>query len=113
MRRMVKSTGLWMVLLGAAWSCLPANGGGGGNSWNAGGGGGGNGGHGGHGGDQLSLKGRLPIGGDSGRPVVLMSHCGFDTDWWSPLDWRDVADGPKFQPSVSPPRRNAPPWCRA
>ncbi len=25
--------------------------------------------------------------GDSGRPVVVMSHCGFDTDWWHPDDW--------------------------
>jgi len=25
--------------------------------------------------------------GDSGRPVVLISHCGFDTDWWHPDDW--------------------------
>lgn len=28
--------------------------------------------------------------GASGRPVVLMSHCGFDTDWWHPNDWRAV-----------------------
>jgi len=28
--------------------------------------------------------------GSSGRPVVLLSHCGFDTDWWSPEDWRQV-----------------------
>jgi cytolysin (calcineurin-like family phosphatase) len=28
--------------------------------------------------------------GDSGRPVVLMSHCGFDTDWWTPADWKDL-----------------------
>ncbi len=28
--------------------------------------------------------------GDSGRPVVLMSHCGFDTDWWHTNDWRAV-----------------------
>lgn len=26
--------------------------------------------------------------GDSGRPVVLLSHCGFDTDWWIPEDWK-------------------------
>jgi cytolysin (calcineurin-like family phosphatase) len=26
----------------------------------------------------------------SGRPVVLMSHCGFDTDWWHTNDWRAV-----------------------
>ena len=25
--------------------------------------------------------------GNSGRPVVLMAHCGFDTDWWNPEDW--------------------------
>ncbi|MEY4403545.1 MAG: hypothetical protein RIR91_1580 [Verrucomicrobiota bacterium] len=34
--------------------------------------------------------------GSSGRPVVLMSHCGFDTDWWSKDDWKrayDVAKG--------------------
>jgi cytolysin (calcineurin-like family phosphatase) len=27
--------------------------------------------------------------GDSGRPVVLMAHCGFDTDWWTKEDWRE------------------------
>jgi len=30
--------------------------------------------------------------GTSGRPVVLMSHCGFDTDWWCPDDWKDLYD---------------------
>jgi tartrate-resistant acid phosphatase type 5 len=25
--------------------------------------------------------------GDSGRPVVIMAHCGFDTDWWVAEDW--------------------------
>lgn len=25
--------------------------------------------------------------GSSGRPVVLMAHCGFDTDWWCADDW--------------------------
>ena len=30
--------------------------------------------------------------GDSGRPVILMSHCGFDTDWWTPDDWRALYD---------------------
>ena len=30
--------------------------------------------------------------GPSGRPVVLMSHCGFDTDWWTPADWKDLYD---------------------
>jgi cytolysin (calcineurin-like family phosphatase) len=30
--------------------------------------------------------------GDSGRPVVLMSHCGFDTDWWFPDDWKNAYD---------------------
>jgi cytolysin (calcineurin-like family phosphatase) len=28
--------------------------------------------------------------GDSGRPVVLMSHAGFDSDWWHPDDWKAV-----------------------
>ena len=28
--------------------------------------------------------------GDSGRPVVLMSHCGFDTDWWVKSDWEET-----------------------
>ena len=28
--------------------------------------------------------------GRSGRPVVLISHCGFDTDWWVPQDWQAV-----------------------
>jgi cytolysin (calcineurin-like family phosphatase) len=26
--------------------------------------------------------------GDSGRPVVLSSHCGFDTDRWHTNDWQ-------------------------
>jgi hypothetical protein len=30
--------------------------------------------------------------GESGRPVVLISHCGFDTDWWTPDDWRAAYD---------------------
>jgi cytolysin (calcineurin-like family phosphatase) len=25
--------------------------------------------------------------GTSGRPVVLLAHCGFDTDWWVAEDW--------------------------
>lgn len=25
--------------------------------------------------------------GTTGRPVVLVSHCGVDTDWWHPEDW--------------------------
>lgn len=25
--------------------------------------------------------------GDSGRPVVIVAHSGFDTDWWHPEDW--------------------------
>lgn len=33
--------------------------------------------------------------GPSGRPVVLMSHCGFDTDWWVPADWQDLYDAVK------------------
>jgi hypothetical protein len=27
--------------------------------------------------------------GNSGRPVVILSHCGFDTDWWHPEDWAE------------------------
>ncbi|MFW6161697.1 MAG: metallophosphoesterase [Planctomycetota bacterium] len=30
--------------------------------------------------------------GQSGRPVVLMSHCGVDTDWWLPADWKAFYD---------------------
>ena len=30
--------------------------------------------------------------GASGHPVVLMSHCGFDTDWWTPVDWKELYD---------------------
>jgi cytolysin (calcineurin-like family phosphatase) len=30
--------------------------------------------------------------GTSGRPVVLLSHCGFDTDWWVKDDWKDLYD---------------------
>ncbi len=26
--------------------------------------------------------------GDSGRPVLIMAHCGFDTDWWHKDDWK-------------------------
>jgi cytolysin (calcineurin-like family phosphatase) len=26
--------------------------------------------------------------GPSGRPVILLSHCGFDTDWWHTNDWK-------------------------
>lgn len=33
--------------------------------------------------------------GKSGRPVVLMSHCGFDTDWWTKEDWKAVYDAAK------------------
>jgi cytolysin (calcineurin-like family phosphatase)/predicted GH43/DUF377 family glycosyl hydrolase len=33
--------------------------------------------------------------GASGRPVVLMSHCGFDTDWWPPEDWKAVYEAMK------------------
>ena len=33
--------------------------------------------------------------GHSGRPVVLMSHCGFDTDWWVPEDWKNAYDAAK------------------
>ncbi len=28
--------------------------------------------------------------GRSGRPVVLMAHCGFDTDWWIAEDWKNA-----------------------
>ena len=33
--------------------------------------------------------------GRSGRPVVLMSHCGFDTDWWLPADWKELYEAAK------------------
>jgi cytolysin (calcineurin-like family phosphatase) len=33
--------------------------------------------------------------GRSGRPVVLMSHCGFDTDWWVKQDWKETYDAAK------------------
>lgn len=33
--------------------------------------------------------------GTNGRPVVLMAHCGFDTDWWTRDDWRDLYDAMK------------------
>ena len=33
--------------------------------------------------------------GDSGRPVVLISHCGFDTDWWLPEDWKEAYEAAK------------------
>jgi len=33
--------------------------------------------------------------GTSGRPVVLMSHAGFDTDWWVADDWKDAYDAAK------------------
>jgi cytolysin (calcineurin-like family phosphatase) len=33
--------------------------------------------------------------GTSGRPVVLLSHCGFDSDWWSKDDWKDVYEAVK------------------
>ena len=38
------------------------------------------------------LAGRV---GTSGRPVVLMAHCGFDTDWWVAADWKDCYDAAK------------------
>lgn len=25
--------------------------------------------------------------GESGKPVIIMAHCGFDTDWWNIEDW--------------------------
>ena len=33
--------------------------------------------------------------GSSGRPVVLMSHCGFDTNWWVKEDWKDAYEAAK------------------
>jgi cytolysin (calcineurin-like family phosphatase) len=27
--------------------------------------------------------------GRSGRPVIVMSHCGYDTDWWHADDWAE------------------------
>ena len=27
--------------------------------------------------------------GDSGQPVIIMAHCGFDTDWWVLEDWAE------------------------
>ena len=33
--------------------------------------------------------------GQTGRPAVLMSHCGFDTDWWHPEDWQAVYEALK------------------
>lgn len=33
--------------------------------------------------------------GDSNRPVIIMSHCGVDTDWWHPEDWAEFYKGVK------------------
>lgn len=33
--------------------------------------------------------------GSRGRRVVLTSHCGFDTDWWTPADWKELYDAVK------------------
>ena len=33
--------------------------------------------------------------GRSRRPVVLMSHCGFDTDWWVAADWKETYEAAK------------------
>jgi cytolysin (calcineurin-like family phosphatase) len=33
--------------------------------------------------------------GASGRPVILASHCGFDTDWWHTNDWQAVYEAAK------------------
>lgn len=33
--------------------------------------------------------------GDSKRPVILLSHCGYDTDWWHPDDWAAVHEACK------------------
>lgn len=29
---------------------------------------------------------------NSGRPVILMAHCGMDTDWWHKEDWKAFYD---------------------
>ncbi|MCX7047388.1 MAG: metallophosphoesterase [Candidatus Sumerlaeota bacterium] len=33
--------------------------------------------------------------GSSGRPVALMSHCGFDTNWWIAEDWKAAYEAAK------------------
>jgi cytolysin (calcineurin-like family phosphatase) len=33
--------------------------------------------------------------GSSSRPVVLTSHCGFDTDWWHGDDWKALYEAVK------------------
>jgi cytolysin (calcineurin-like family phosphatase) len=33
--------------------------------------------------------------GNSGRPVIVMSHCGFDTDWWHTNDWQAACEAMK------------------
>ena len=33
--------------------------------------------------------------GSSGRPVVLLAHCGFDTDWWIAEDWKAAYEAAK------------------
>jgi hypothetical protein len=33
--------------------------------------------------------------GDSGRPVIIVAHCGFDTDWWVADDWKAFYDAVK------------------
>ena len=33
--------------------------------------------------------------GVSGRPVIIMAHCGFDTDWWVVDDWKAFYDAVK------------------
>ncbi len=33
--------------------------------------------------------------GTSGRPVIIMAHCGFDTDWWVADDWKAFYDAVK------------------
>jgi len=33
--------------------------------------------------------------GDTGRPVVLMAHCGFDTNWWHEEDWKAAYEAAK------------------
>jgi cytolysin (calcineurin-like family phosphatase) len=33
--------------------------------------------------------------GASGRPVIIVAHCGFDTDWWVAEDWAAFYDAVK------------------
>ena len=33
--------------------------------------------------------------GKSGRPIVLVAHCGFDTNWWVKEDWKEFYNAVK------------------